>query len=251
MKKRTKIILWIIAIVVIIAAFFVKKMASDIQQENRLIAETNGVVDLLSEFSSEDSVKDNPKTAELEAKLQTTVSTGDYAVVEKTVKQYVTDFVNAVKEVETVAGDESLAKVLEPSNIKKDGPEFKATLTTLNDAITKLDILYTKFSNCFTDEDLNAYIKDKNLDEYYVNLYKKIMIDDESAASFAKDKDELLKSLEQFRTLVKQEKEVIEFLKKNKGKWQVSGDTLTFTSSSVLSQYNSLIQKITKTAEGK
>ena len=82
-----------------------------------------------------------------------------------------------------------------------------------------------------------------NLDEYYTNLYKQYALGD-NISQTESARDEILKSLNDFKSLIENEEETIDFLVKNKGSWEVENDQLTFHSESLSNQYNDIIAKI-------
>lgn len=235
MKKYSKVFVsLVILLVIVLFGIFVKKITGNLRQERILTNEINTIV----------SNADTVGTKAFEERLKTTVSTGDYAVVETTIKQYLSDFNNAVKQVGEFAENDKLVNVLSIDNLKKDRPDFKDSTKILNDATNQLDELSKTFSDAFTEESVNAYIKDKNLDEYYTNLYHKLMFGTDTEESLNKDKEELLQSLDKIKTVIKNEQEVINFLVKNKKSWTIQNNAVTFSSQSLVNEYNKLIKKL-------
>lgn len=93
-----------------------------------------------------------------------------------------------------------------------------------------------------------SYINDKNLDDYYIDLYKKYTFEgtkeDGSAFDLETEGKEIISSLDEFKNLVTTEQELVEFLIKNKRSWKVVNNELVFYSSNLTNQYNNLISKL-------
>ena len=236
MKKKTKIILLIIAILVIaLIAIIAFKVTSDLKQEEILEKELDSLYDLLDNYPLD--------YESLNKQLPTTVTTGDYAKVEKAVKDYSKDFVNYMKQLDALVNNETIIYALNIENIKEDGPNFTNTKNILSESKTTLDTILTNFSNYLTEETALSYIKDIELDEYYTNIYKQYTLGD-NLSEMESTRDEILKSLNDLKSLIENEEEAINFLVANKGSWEIENDQLVFYSDSLINQYNDIISKI-------
>ena len=60
-------------------------------------------------------------------------TSGDYAVVEKSIKTYLDDYAVLLQDVLSVVKDPKLVKILSYDNYSKDGPEFTESLKYLED----------------------------------------------------------------------------------------------------------------------
>lgn len=241
MKKKTKIILGIIAILVIaviaiVAFMFVK----DLKQEENLNTELASLYELLDKY---------PLNYEaIDVNLKQTITSGDYAKVERAVKDYSGNFVTCVKQLDELFNNEALVNALSTDNIKEDGPDFPKTKQQLDDAKNSLDKIYSDLSSYFTEDKVMSYINDKNLDDYYIDLYKKYTFEgtkeDGSAFDLEAEGKEIISSLDEFKNLITTEQELVEFLIKNKRSWKVVNNELVFYSSNLTNQYNNLISKL-------
>ena len=236
MKKRTKIILSVIAVLVIVCIAVIAFMVtSDLKQEKKLNEELNSLYSLLDSYPYDyDS---------LDKQFATIVTTNDYAKVEKAVKDYSRDFIGYMKQLENLLNNETIVSALKIENIKEDGPDFTKTKQELNEAKTSLETISTKFSNFLTEEVAMSYIKDMELDEHYTNLYKKYVLGS-SLAEMEASKDGVLGSLDTIKNLIETEEEAANFLAENKASWKVENDQLLFYSTSLSKQYNDIIAKI-------
>ena len=128
-------------------------------------------------------------------------------------------------------------------NIKEDGPDFNNTKKKLSESKTSVDTILNNFSEYLTEEAALSYIKDIELDEYYTNLYNKYVLGD-NLAEMQSARDEIIKSLNDIKTLIENEEETINFLAQNKENWEVENDQLVFYSEALSNQYNDIISKI-------
>lgn len=238
MKKSTKIIIAIVVIVLIIAAIIGFFVIRDLKQETNLETELN---DLLSSMDSYPL-----KYEELETKLNRTATTGSYKDVETSVKEYMRSFINSVKSLDTLFDSDDIINAVSAENYKNDGPDFVKTKKNLSTASEELDKISEDLLSFFTEEKAMSFIKDKNLDDYYIDLYKQYTVagDDESKSEIANTQKELTNSLNDFKKLINQEQEIIDFLVKNKRSWKIENDEIVFYSQTLIDKYNSLINEI-------
>ena len=236
MKKKTKIILLIIAILVILCIVAtVLMITSDLKQEEKLGEELDSLYALLNNYPLD--------YESLNEKLSTTITKDDYAKVEKAIKDYSGDFVNCMKQFDTLINDETLVTAVNIENIKEDGPNFTNTKKKLSESKTTLDTILTTFSDYLTEEVALSYIKDSELDEYYTNLYKQYALGD-NLSEMESARDEIVKSLNDVKKLLENEEKAVNFLVKNKKDWKIEDDQLVFYSESLRKQYNDIIEKI-------
>ena len=236
MKSKTKIILSIIAILVIACIVAIAFMiTSDLKQEEKLEKELDSLYTLLNNYPLD--------YASLDKQLSTTITTDDYAKVEKAIKDYSGDFVNYMKQLDTLLNDETIINALNIENIKKDGPDFTKTKKQLSEAKASLDTILADFSNYLTEEAALSYIKDIELDEYYADLYKQYALGD-NLSEMESTRNEMVKNLNDIKALIGNEEKTINFLVKNKRSWKVQNNELVFYSESLTKQYNNMIAEI-------
>ena len=236
MKKKTKIILFIIAILVILCiAAIVFMVTSDLKQEEKLGKELDSLYALLSNYPLD--------YESLDKQLSTTITTDDYAKVEKAIKDYSKEFVNYMKQFDTLINDDTIINAVSIENIKEDGPDFKNTKKKLSESKTSVDTILTNFSDYLTEEVALSYIKDIELDEYYTDIYKQYVLGD-NLSEMESARDEIVKSLKDVKTLIENEEETVNFLVKNKKSWKIENNQLVFSSESLINQYNDIVVKI-------
>ncbi len=237
MKKSTKIIIAIVIIVLIIVAIIGFLVIKDLKQEKNLEAELDELLSSMDTYPL--------KYDELETKLNRTITTGSYKEVENSVKAYIGSFISSIKSLDGLFDSDDIINAVSAENYKTDGPDFVKTKKNLSTASEELDKISEDLIAFFTEEKAMSFIKDKNLDDYYIDLYKKYTVaDNESSSEIADTKKELTASLNDFKKLINQEQEIINFLVKNKRSWKIENDEIVFYSQTLVDKYNSLINEI-------
>ena len=113
MKKKTKIILLVIAILVIaFIATIAFMVTSDFKQEEKLENELDSLYALLNNYPLDYEA--------LDKQISTTITTGDYAKVEKAIKDYSKDFISYMKQFDALINDETIINAITIENIKED-----------------------------------------------------------------------------------------------------------------------------------
>lgn len=228
MKKRIFITIGvlILLIAILIAVFVVK----DLRQEKTLRDEIASIQELTG---SEQMDMVNEKLGHI-------VTTGDYAKVEKAVKNYMADNFNNAITIAEVLSDEVLTSALTAENYASDGPDFVKTKLLLSDLQKRLTKAKEEQKRLSTNETVMSYLKDKE-DSYYVNLYKEIIGEEESASE---DAIEIEQSIDEVLDMVAVEQSVIDFLSDNKGQWTVQDGIIAFSDEALNVQYNQLLLEL-------
>lgn len=230
MKKNA--IIAIVAVVVVVllgvGGFFITK---DMRQEKLLIEE-------VSRISSMDATKDNFDDLPIK-------TTGDYAVVEKAVKSYLKEFSDVLKSTMEVMQDEKIAQLLSGENIKNDGPEFVQTKEYINSAKARFNENVTKLISMCDEETMMENIRKENLDSKYEELYKNLMFDEDVKKDLKASQTQMEAASKQVNNVFDTQLEIVDFLNKNKGKWEVnSSNQVVFSTQSLVTQYNILVRKL-------
>ena len=205
----------------------------EMNQTNKLIVE----VDEISQMFNQTSIDYDA----IEQKLTTNVSKGDYLVVEKAVKQYLSDGLTSMKELQEIVDDDRITTLLTIENYSEDGPDFVNTKEYIQNTRTTLENLKNQFISYTTQEKMDEYISDKGLDEYYIELYNELMGGDKIMQS---DIEELESSLDSIINMLNNTEIVIDFLIENKDSWQVQGENIMFFSNELVNEYNELTSNI-------
>ena len=189
MKKGTKIAIIVGIIILVIVALIAFFVIRDLKQEEKLNEELNSLADLLDEFPiNYDKVNE---------KINQTITSGNYYKVEKSYKDFSSDIVASLKKLDDAIDEDTLSNMLTASNIEKDGPNFEKTKAYLENSKKTLDEVSSEMDSYFSEEKVLSYINDKNLDDYYIDIYKKYAIDDSTS-----DKEDISKTLNQLKITI-------------------------------------------------
>ena len=179
---------------------------------------------------------------QIDQKIREIKTTGDYGVLEKAMKDYLADVVNATVGIADVLNDERIVNVLTPENYAEDGPDFVQTKQFLEEAKGKIEQYKTEVLTLLTNEGAMSYIENKNLDDYYIDLYKEIALSEDTAIE--EDNAELEASLDEAVKILDVETQVINFLSENKDGWEIQGENIVFNSEELQNQYDELVSQI-------
>ena len=173
-------------------------------------------------------------------------SSNDYAIVEKKIKDYLDKCSVNYSDMINILNDKKVSKILSIKNYKKDGPEFNKSLKYLDNIENKYNKLDKRFTNCNKESKINKNIDIINLDDYYISLYKKNMIDGKLKKNLDKSIDDSKSSREEVKNKISNIKEVLTILKNNKSKWNIKKNKISFDDYKLYEKYNELVKKINK-----
>ncbi len=169
---------------------------------------------------------------------------GDYAVVEKTIKEYLNNYSINIKEAMNIMQDKKMAEILTVDNYKNDGPEFTNSKEYISKTKTDFNEKMNLLINMTSEEKMMQEIENKNLDSNFVELYRELMLGDK----MEEDLKQMVKSLEEASTTINNildtQEKVIDLLINNKGKWEVQGKQIQFSTQKLVNEYNDLIRDL-------
>lgn len=227
MKKNFKIIILILVIIIIlggIAFYFIH----EVYPKNVLEKE----VEVMSHLDlTVDTVDMNIK------------SSGKYATIEKSMKNYLNDYSTHLKKILAIMNDDEYVNVLSMDNYKKDGKEFKKTKEYLQKTKEEANTSFTKLIDMTSENAMMEYI-DTTLGEKYIHLYQNYMYDDSIKKGLEDSKTSLEESKKILDNTLDVYEKVIDFLIKNKNEWKIESDSIIFNTSDLLNKYNELIKKL-------
>lgn len=175
--------------------------------------------------------------------LDRTMSTGEYAKVEKSLKSYVGDLFKNINEINELSDNDAIYNSLEGEYLAKNIDKLDGTVAELKDASAKIDVLTTDAKKLYNEESVREYIKEQNLDENYTKLFidnAKLFYEDEDL------RDNYNNTLKLLSKSIKVEVEAVEYLNKNKSGWKIENKQLVFTDDAVAKKYNEILNKVAK-----
>lgn len=235
-KSKKKIVITIIAIVVIVflaAGGFIFYHGNQVA---KLIAEVNKISSVQIIDSSGNLIEE---PIDMEIK-----TTGSYAIVEKTLKDYMNEIIIGTQELATNFDENKIMNLVSIDNIKQDGPDFINTKEEITKMKESAERYVNKMEELANEENLLSKIDDKNVGEYYKELYRQLAIDEESGASMRAAVEELKVAQEEAKTALGDLESIFNFLSDNKNEWQIQDEQIMFTTQSAYDEYTNLMASL-------
>lgn len=215
----------------IVAAMIIGVMINNATAQSRFEKE---IVAVNEAFSAGDSQK-------ISEVLDRTVSSGDYAKVEKSIKKYVGDIMKNINDIEEIAESEAVYNSLEGKYLEKNRDKLEATISELDKASKKIEALTSDYKKLYSEESVKGYIEGQDLSDSYSALFSenaKLFYDDKDLHN---DYDSMLKVV---ADTIRVEAKAIDYLNKNKSAWKIVDGSISFTSSDVAAKYNDILQSV-------
>ena len=229
MKKKILITLAVLVIIVVgIIAFFV---VSDIQQEKKFNDEMLALENMM-----------NTDELDFEAIYEKTdliVTKGDYGIIEKAIKSYIKDTALVAEKIIDAMNSEEFGTIISIENFEEDGKEFTESKEFIKTTRENLEQYKEEYGNQFDEEKIMSYINDKNLDEYYVDLYK-----NEVLTVSQEDNQTVQDSIDQVIDLLDKMEDAIDYLIENKDDWNDIDGSLMFLDQDKLDEYQDILSRI-------
>ena len=227
MKSKIGIIVAIVLLIIIgVIGYFA---SSDLTQSIKLRKE-------VSIISQSDITKD-----EIDMEIKTK---GNYAAVEKTIKEYMNTYSITCKEVLNIMQDKQVAEILSAENYKNDGPDFVKSKEYIETTRINFNEKINKLIDMTSEETMKAAIEYKGLDENFKELYIELMLGEELKGDLQEAKDSLTESSVTINNILDVQEKVINMLIQNKGKWEVEDEQIVFSSQALVNQYNEYINSL-------
>lgn len=183
----------------------------------------------------------DPTVDNYNTKLRTT---GDYRVVEKSIKEYLNEYSTCMKNILDVVQDKKIKNILSYSNYEKDGKKFKKSLKYIKNQKDKFNENYDKLNKLLDTDNIKNNILDVELDPYYVSLYEKLILSDEMIKEFEESKDILDKSYNSFSNVLNTSEDVLNFLVLYSDSWELEDGEIKFANNDLYTNYVNLVNKV-------
>lgn len=227
-NKKVKIAILVIAIILILAV--VGLVTYEAYQKGVLLLESTKIGQL------------DITTDEIDMTIKTS---GKYGKIEKAEKEYMKEMSDLFKETLKIFTNEDLMNSLSIDNYKKDGPEFTQTKQLLADSKVKAEELIASLTSKITEDSMMEKIKQvEGLKEKDYELYRNLMLDDETRKALETSKEELEGAKTTFLTNLQAIEDILNFLTENKTNWTLTDNNIMFSTTSLLNKYNELVRKL-------
>lgn len=235
-KSKKKIIVTIIVIVVLILLAVGGFIFYHANQIGKLMSEVNKIANIKM-IDDEGKAIENPLDMEIK-------TTGSYAIVEKTLKDYTNEVVVETQKLSDAFNEEEIVKLASIENIEEDGPDFvnsKEKITELRETVNS----YVEKMDEFADENyIYTRIDDKDVSDYYKELYRNLATDKETNASLEQSIEELKSAQEDAVSVLDGLESIFDFLSENKDEWDVEEGQIVFTTDSAYEEYTNLVSAL-------
>ena len=229
-KKMTIAIIILIILIIAIVGFNFAFSEFNNKQTYILTEETNKI--LQSDITKE-NIDFNIKTER------------NYAVVEKAIKEYISELKNIYKEISEI--DENI----NPNNIfsaqNMQDKELKAIDEIITDYNDKIQETTDELEDLLKEDKIKENITKREISqrkEYYINLYNTIMFSDVMKTQYRNLESEIKTEKSKLTDKVKQIEKTNEFLKKNSDSWAIKNDKIQFTNLIRMTEYYNLLNKL-------
>lgn len=166
---------------------------------------------------------------------------GGYAVVEETLKNYLNETLTLAKEAENIYDEETLENMVSTENIKNDGPDFIETKAKIAEMKKAGEDYIDRFIELCNEEKLLTAIDEKPVSDYYKELYKQLVTDEQAG----KELNDTLTDLEEAKATISESfdylNNIVNFLSENKSFWTLRGKQIMFYDQAKLNEYNKLV----------
>lgn len=244
-KKIKKILIVIgILLAIIVITFMVgfivfmndvkKQQKEDEEQVSILDTEVENINELIE---TETTIDDES----LEIK-----TTGDYAVVESTIKEHMKEWQEIANECSMLLEGKGLEDVLTIEDIQQNDENFSLSKQKIATQRERIQTDYQKYEEFFDIEKTWGKIEDKDIPDYYKELYKSYFQNnvtlEEQKSKVENQKQKLLEELDILD-------KIADFLSNTRNDWRIENNTVTFNTQENYNQYTSLIDELEKVRE--
>lgn len=240
-KSKKKNIITIVLIVVILFLLIAGFIFYHGNQLGTLIAEVNKIAEI--QMTDENgNLIEKPLDTEIKTK-------GSYAVIEETFKDYMSEVVTSTQNLIKAFNGDKMANFLTIENIKEDGPDFtntKQEISVMKQALNDFDATVSEY---FDEEKLLAKIDDKDVSDYYKELYKKLAVDEESSKQLKENMGKIEESEKILEDSLGYLEKIINYLSDNKDYWEIIDDQIIFTSQEKLNEYTKMALDVPDTLQ--
>ncbi len=233
MKKRTKILIIVGVIILIIIAGILYLVALD-EKQNELLTEELAKIEEYAQTGNMDN-------EELQNILNRTVTTGNYSKIEKACKQYLTDILAQQEKIKQILEDEKLTKILSAENYQVDGPEFVSTKEYITTTRTNLNKYTEELTQLISEEKILSYAENQGMDSTDIEIYRQELT---GQINEEESKNELKSSVNEITKILDIAEKVIDFLIQNKTHWVVEEENIIFDNQQLSDKYNTFISEL-------
>ena len=220
MKNKIYSILYLIVTIVLIA--LITLLALNLYNKKRFETEINNIMNEdISSYKYTDS----------------TVTFFEYKKVEQAIKEYMRDYAENIKKIDTIINDDTTKNILSISNLEKDGKEFNQSIKLIQEKQKELEDTVNILNTLNTKDKILEYIEKKNVKQKYIDIYKEYMLKEENIENNNNNIQTLKQKTEKILNI---DLEILNLLKNNPDSWTISEGKIGFYSNDLINKYNTL-----------
>lgn len=167
-----------------------------------------------------------------------------YGKVEKAIKEYMKDYSDNIKKADDIINDETIKVILSSSNYTSDGPSFDKSLKLLDDKQKEFNNIINKLLKMTDEKEIMKYINKYKLSDKYIKIYKEYMFGKKYKEDVENNKNIINKINDTGTKILNTDRSVLTLLKDNPDSWKMEEGTISFYSTSIMEQYNNLVQSL-------
>lgn len=171
-------------------------------------------------------------------------SNGEYAIVERTIKEYLDSCAVDIQYLSGMMNDTTLSNILSYDNYQKDGPEFNNSIKYLEKSKKEYNKKIDLLINNMNEEYIYSLISKKIDDPYYISLYRELILDDNIIDDIEEVKSLLESTRGKMNIIYDSSIEVLNYLKENKDNWKLEDNEIKFQTQGMYDHYMGIIDKI-------
>lgn len=170
-------------------------------------------------------------------------TSGSYAAVERTIKQYFKEYSDSYKKLmeDITREQELLEDVLNVSSYGTDGKIFEETVSEVTEAKEQFSKDAAKVQALLEKDNIMARISTENVNSEYIELYRNYFFGNSKLSEMiAKEKEEILATKKSVENTYTKTIDLLNFLLENKSHWVIQNSKLVFDNASLYAKYITL-----------
>lgn len=166
---------------------------------------------------------------------------GKYGIVEKTIKEYVNEYVTDLQRLSDIPADERLTEMLGTSNITQDAPDFTGSRAYLDELRSQTALLAERLIAKGDSASIDRAFSETGLNFFMKRVYNNQMYNHLSLDFFYSER-EIEKASEQILQILDDKEAVLDFLTGSKDRWHFDGNVIEFESEELLNEYLEILE---------
>ena len=229
-KVIVAIVIVVILIIGIVGGTFI--FGNFNKEQTKLLTEESNKI--LQSDISKDNIDFNIKTQK------------NYAVVEKSIKEYISELKNIYVEMEELNSGINPNNIFTAQNMQdKDLKEIEGII---NEYKEKSQNCISELEEMLTEEKISENITKNNFSsrkDYYTGLYNTVMLSDVMKKQYNSLEEKVKDEKSELYDKINKIDKIKEFLEKNKDAWTIKDDKIQFTNLNRMTEYYNLLNKLT------